>query len=146
MIATLETITADMEEQLSQYEGGDFSAEEILRNFNALVADLRLLVDTDRPKVLTRFYKGLNDTPSTSTMSVQDLMDENAGYEDSAWVYLRDVVTDGSYDDSDWGSEVFCYYMATDGVEPVRAEAMAWWEANRTEENEDLESPAEWGA
>ena len=94
---------------------------------------------------ITRFYKGLNDEPGIRTMTVQDLMDENGGYEDSAWTYLRTIVEEGSYDDSDWGSEVFCWYMPTDGLDLIFNEAVAWYEANQDNDiHADLEHPSTW--
>lgn len=97
------------------------------------------------PSELTRFYKGSGSSPSSETMTVADLMDENGDFEDSAWTYMQDVVQFGYYDDSDWPSEVFSYYTATNGVQPIIDAASAWYDANpEIVDEQDLNDPRTW--
>lgn len=94
---------------------------------------------------LTRFFRSIGNVPDTHTLTVADLMDENGGFEDSAWVYLRDVVEEGRYDDSDWPSGTLCYYLPTDGVQAVVDAAAAWYDSHPSEvEEHDLEDPRGW--
>lgn len=94
---------------------------------------------------LTRFYRSTGDTPSSHTLTVPDLMDENGDFEDSAWTYMQDVVQYGHYDDSDWSSGILCYYTATDGPQPIIDAAAAWYDANpEIVAEQELTDPRTW--
>lgn len=94
---------------------------------------------------LTRFFRSIGNDPNSHTLSVKDLMDENGDFEDSAWVYLRDIVEEGYYDDSDWPSGTLCYYLATDGVQSIVDACAAWWDENPgIVLDQNLEDPRTW--
>jgi hypothetical protein len=100
-------------------------------------------VVVERQGVITRFYKSAGGLPATSQLTLADLMDENADYEDSAWVYLREMVEEGMYDDSDPRSTM-CVYMAND-ADALFAAVKEWYEANpEVVASADLESPDNW--
>ncbi|WP_217925110.1 hypothetical protein [Miltoncostaea oceani] len=62
-------------------------------------------------------------------LSVEDLMDENGEFEDSAWQWIDQLLRTKLYDDSDLRSGVLVIYM-TDDQERLRAQARAWAKAN----------------
>jgi hypothetical protein len=100
-----------------------------------------------KPGCITKVYKGGygHDACYAGQINVEHIVMENEGFEDSAWVYIRTICEDGCYDDSDWGSEVFCWYFPTDGVTRVLDEARIWYEGNPTVVAEyDLEHPDTW--
>ena len=94
---------------------------------------------------ITRIYAGFGEVPSPTTLSVQDLMDENADFEDSGWWYLRTLLEEGQYDDSDPKSQVYCLYVLTGTGAELIAQATQWYEDNEAFVSAaDLEHPSSW--
>jgi hypothetical protein len=65
--------------------------------------------------------------------SVQEVIDNNAGYEDSAWMYLGDALVHGIYDDGDRSSAITSYYVCVDPTE-LRTQMLAWREQVKDED------------
>lgn len=65
--------------------------------------------------------------------TVEDVMFNNASYEDSAWMYLSDALIHGIYDDGDPSSSITSYYVCVDRDE-LRAQMLAWREQVKDED------------
>jgi hypothetical protein len=62
---------------------------------------------------------------SVDALSVAALMEENEGYEDSARVWIEELLAHGEYDDSDRSAGVVVLYFAGDR-EQLRRQYDAW--------------------
>lgn len=99
---------------------------------DAMTSEARAVLEThlgtgnDHP--IQRTYASEHETPSVNLMSVEDLMDENDGFEDSGWQYLTDMLLNGMYDDSD-PRGVHCVYLATDR-DVLHDQMQAWHTAH----------------
>lgn len=67
--------------------------------------------------------------PTTRYMSVDELMADNAGFEESAWFWIQEMLAQGSHNDSDERSGVYVFYVACDKDE-LRAKANTWLSNN----------------
>lgn len=85
-------------------------------------------VRQDEPIQQIFFNVARDPEPSIRTMSVQELMDTNAGYEDSAVTWLEEMARTGMYDDSD-PRTVVCWYIALD-IDKIRAQYREWAASN----------------
>lgn len=77
---------------------------------------------------ITRWFYHDREEPSISNLTVDELMDENAGYEDSAWAYLEALSANGIYDDSDpsWDG-VQCVYRCGSKFQELLYQQMSTW-------------------
>jgi hypothetical protein len=62
---------------------------------------------------------------SVDALSVAALMEENEGYEDSAQLWIEELLAHGEYDDSDRSSAVVVLYFAGDR-EQLRRQYASW--------------------
>lgn len=95
------------------------------------VLGLETQEDLNQPIVRVAFYSYGHSGAQLSALSVEDLMDENAGFEDSAWYWIEALLRTGTHDDSDLRSGVLVIYMSAEH-EQLREQARAWAAANPT--------------
>lgn len=81
-------------------------------------------------KTIMRMYRADGEEILLSLLDIDELMNENEGYEDSAWDRVTGMVHDrnGLHDDSDYRSSVVVWYMAQDQW-ALAQQANAWLEA-----------------
>lgn len=93
----------------------------------ALERALSLNDDSTLSEPIGRFYcPSIPHSPATlETLSVGRLMNENAGFEESPWLWLGELLSASTYDDSDRRSGVIVIYMATDRAALI-AQAKEW--------------------
>lgn len=85
--------------------------------------------DLRRPIARIGFYSNSGTPAQLSTLDVAALMDENAAFEESAWLWITQLLREGVYDDSDLRSGVLVIYMADDR-EALAVQAREWAQAN----------------
>lgn len=60
-------------------------------------------------------------------LTVEELMDENDGFEESAHLWITEMVEQGVYNDSD-PPGVICYYVCPEDKREALMEELAAWE------------------
>lgn len=97
----------------------------------ALEQSLSIGPDSDMAAPIARisFYSYGDSPAQLSLLSVSELMDENGGFEDSAWFWIEQMLAEGIHDDSDLRSGVLCIYMAGER-EQLREQARSWSQGN----------------
>ncbi len=71
------------------------------------------------------FYSGAN--VSLDELSVEDLMAENEGFEDSAEYWIECMLDEGVFNDSD-GLSPLCFYICPEDKRAQLAEDFAKWQ------------------